>query len=152
MRLRTALPITTGSSMGRFTFILLCLVASACASQPHTTDKGTTHVIHISNRVLPDELIASIGDEIRWNNESSKPVAVGLLESKWLDGVTCESGFRGLWRIDDIVTVKPGHSVSLCFARTGTVQYNVWLDADNMRSSMSPTAVIHVRERAMLAN
>jgi plastocyanin len=138
--------MTAGSAVARLRLIALCLVVSACATQPTINGTRVVHDIHISERVVPEELVARMGDEIRWHNHTSKPVTVGLLESKWLDGVTCETGFRGFGRIDDIVTVKPGHYVSLCFARKGAVHYNVWLDSDNMRTSMTPTAVIHIRE------
>lgn len=138
--------MTAGSTVARLMLIGLCLVGSACATEPAVNGSRVVHDIHIRERLVPEELVARIGDEIRWHNHTSKPVTVGLPESKWLDGVTCETGFRGFGRIDDIVTVKPGHYVSLCFARKGAVHYNVWLDPDNMRTSMTPTAVIHIRE------
>ncbi|MBI5853764.1 MAG: hypothetical protein HZB35_00700 [Nitrospirae bacterium] len=69
---------------------------------------------------------------------------VGLIESKWLTGLSCEEGFRGVSRTDDMVTIKPGRYASLCFAHKGTVQYNVWLDLDDLRRSMTPTARVRV--------
>ncbi len=141
-----------GIALARFMLVALCVIASACSTQLKINGTRVVRDIQILDRVIPSELVARVGDEVRWHNGSPKPITVGLLESKWLDGITCETGFRGFGRIDDIVTVKPGHYVSLCFSRKGDVQYNIWLDTDNMNSSMTPTAVIHVRDGSTLAN
>lgn len=124
----------------------LGLLALGCAPHLNVGGTETIHDIQITTAASPVNVFAHIGEEIRWHHLTCKPIAVGLLESKWLDGVTCENGFRSFGRIDDIVTVKPGQYGSLCFSRKGTVQYNVWLDTDNLPGSMTPTGTVHVRE------
>lgn len=124
----------------------LALLAFGCGTPVTVGGPGIVHDIQITSDAKPTHLRARIGDGVRWHNLTSRPITVGILESKWLDGVTCENGFRRFSRIDDIVTIKPGRYVSLCFAHKGTVQYNVWLNQDDMRGSMTPTATIMIDE------
>jgi len=53
-------------------------------------------------------------------------------------------GPRGFGTIDDLVVIAPQEYVSLCFAQPATIRYNVWLDAKNVKGSMSPTATIRI--------
>jgi hypothetical protein len=119
-------------------------LALGCGSLPATTETGTVLVIAIDEHVSPEVLIASPGDEIRWRNLGGKPVRIGLLGNQGVDQVSCQHGFMRLGQLQEFVTIEPGDFASLCFARTGIVQYNVWMDADDLRGSMSPTATIRV--------
>ncbi|MDP1948888.1 MAG: hypothetical protein Q8L77_15455 [Nitrospirota bacterium] len=127
----------------------LCLgllyVLSACGHQPATTSSATVRTIQISDMVTPDTLYATPGEEIRWENLRANPVRIGFLSMRLLDDLGCEKGVATFWGgTNDLVTIPPGRSISLCFARAGLLQYNVWFDADNPKGAMSRTAAVYV--------
>jgi hypothetical protein len=58
----------------------------------------------------------------------------------------CQKGVVDLFgQVNDLITIAPGESISLCFARPGDLRYNVWFDADDPRGAISPTMTISVR-------
>jgi len=138
-------PVTVGLS--RLAALLVLAVVHGCSTMPETTGTGTVLHVAIHDHVSPDMLIAHLGDEIRWQNVSEKTIRIGLLGSRAYDHVSCQHGFSWLGHLRDFATIDPGDYVSLCFSHTGIVRYNVWLDADDLRGSMSPTASIKI-ERA----
>lgn len=91
-------------------------------------------------------LYAAQGEEIRWHNLRANTVRLGFLTTKILDEVGCENGVATLFgRVNDLITIPPGKSVSLCFIRPGDLRYNVWFDAEDPKSAISPTATIRIR-------
>lgn len=124
--------------------VLLSALVFGCGGMPETTNTGAVRDIEIRDHVSPRALVANLGDEIRWRNLGDKPVRIGLLGSNAYDHVSCQHGFVRLGLMQDFVTIEPGRYVSLCFSHAGVVQYNVWLDADDLRGSMSPTATIKI--------
>lgn len=100
--------------------------------------------VKILDEVKPTTLYVRVGDEIRWLNLQSSPVRVGILNGGWHDDVTCEKGFKRFGTMEDLVVIAPQEYVSLCFAKPVTVHYNVWLDAQNFKGSMSRTATIRI--------
>lgn len=113
---------------------------------PTTTVTGAVLMVAIQEHVSPEVLIANPGDEIRWQNVSDKTVRIGLLGNRAFDHVSCQHGFVRLGLMQDFVTIEPGDYVSLCFSHAGVVRYNVWLDADDLRGSMSPTSTIKIEQ------
>jgi len=138
-------PVMAGLS--RLAVLLVLAVVHGCSTMPETTGTGTVLRVAIHDHVSPDMLIAHLGDEIRWQNASEKTIRIGLLGNRAYDHVSCQHGFSWLGHLRDFATIEPGDYVSLCFSHTGVVRYNVWLDADDLRGSMSPTATIKI-ERA----
>lgn len=62
-----------------------------------------------------------------------------------LDELGCEKGAANFWGgMNDLVTIPPGGSMSLCFTRAGILNYNVWFDAENLKGLMSRTAAVYV--------
>ena len=130
-------------------FVTLCLglvsMLSACAHQPVTKDPANVRTIQISEAVTPNVLYAAPGEEVRWTNFRSSPVRLGFLSMRLLDDVGCDHGIRTLFgAMSDLVTIPPGESVSICFVRRGDLKYNVWLEPDNPRGPITPTATIRV--------
>jgi plastocyanin len=79
--------------------------------------------------IPPDQSNAKIGDEIRWVNQRSTPVTVEFLGDA-LAAVTCQSGFSNfLRRQQEVATIDPNESASLCFGIPGTVTYNARMDS-----------------------
>lgn len=130
-------------------FLSLCpalmLMLSACGHQMVTNSLAPVRSIEISDVVTPHTLYAKPGEEIRWQNLRANPVRVGFLTMRLLDELACEKGMATFWGgASDLVTIPPGGSMSLCFVRAGTVQYNVWFDAENPKGAISPTAAVYV--------
>ena len=91
-------------------------------------------------------MYASPGDEVRWTNARSNAVRVGFLNMRLIEDHQCQKGVVDLFgQANDLVTIAPGDSISLCFSRAGDLRYNVWFDADDPRGAMSPTLTISIR-------
>lgn len=132
------------TGLSRLAVLLVLAVVPGCSTMPETTGTGTVLHVIIRDHVSPDLLVVNLGDEIRWQNVSGKTIRIGLLGNRAFDHVSCQHGFSRLGRLRDFVTIEPGDYVSLCFSHTGVVRYNVWLDADDLRGSMTPTAAIRI--------
>ena len=55
-----------------------------------------------------------------------------------------EKGFTRFGTMQDTAIIQPREYVSICFSQPGTIQYNVWLNPDDPRGSITPTAKIQV--------
>jgi hypothetical protein len=137
-------PVMAG--LARLAVLLVLAVVSGCSTPPEATGTGTVLHVAIRDHALPDMLVAYPGDEIRWQNVSDKTVRIGLLGNRAFDHVSCQHGFVRFGLMQDIVTIESGDYVSLCFSHAGVVRYNVWLDADDLRGSMSPTSTIKIEQ------
>jgi hypothetical protein len=120
------------------------LFGSGCTSSPETTQRGQVIYVQIRDGVSPLELDASVGDEIRWQNLRSDPVKIGLLDTYDLKDVSCARGFTHFGLVDNFAIIAPNDYVSLCVSHRGTIQYNVWMDPDDMIHTMTRTATIYV--------
>ena len=121
---------------------------TACAAASLGTTPVRTHYIHIQDAVSPQRLDVHIGDEVRWQNLRNEPVKISLLSHLSGSGVSCQTGFSRFGSLDDTATIPPNAYVSLCFARAGSIQYNLWLKPEDPLRSMTPTAKIVISARA----
>lgn len=120
------------------------LLGSGCTRAPETTQRGQVIYVQIRDGVSPLELYASVGDEIRWQNLRSDPVKIGLLDTYELTDVSCARGFTRFGLVDNFAIIAPNDYASLCISHRGIIQYNVWMDPDDMIHSMTRTAIIHI--------
>lgn len=130
-------------------YVGLCLgllhMLAACGHQVPTNRVASVRTVQISEAVMPSILYAAPGEEVRWTNLRSNPIRLGFLTMRLLDEVGCDHGIKTLFgQMSDLVTIPPGESVSLCFVRRGDLKYNVWLEPDNPRGPITPTATIRV--------
>jgi hypothetical protein len=135
------------SLTGRRDLIVACCslaLLSGCASVSTVNPSIRTHFIQIREQVSPQDLYVYVGDEVRWQNLRPDSVKVSLLSHHRLDLVSCEKGFTRFGAMEDSATIPPREYVSLCFSKPGTIQYNVWLNPEDPRGSMTPTAKIQV--------
>lgn len=130
------------------TILIVVGLLTACAAASPDTTPVRTHYIHIQDAVSPQRLDVRIGDEVRWQNLRSEPVRISLLSHLSGSGVSCQTGFSRFGSLDDTATIPPNAYVSLCFARAGSIQYNVWLKPEDPLRSMTPTATIVISARA----
>lgn len=132
----------------RLAAALLCLGSLAsCASPATIAQPGQTHYVRIQDHANPARLYVAVGDEVRWQNLRATPVMIGLLSPLTADSVSCGNGFSRFGSFNDTATIPPDGYVSLCFARAGTIQYNLWLNPADPLRSMTPTAHILVSAR-----
>ena len=118
----------------------------ACGHTPSTDAGRSVRTVEISQQVNPRVMYASPGEEVRWTNARSNAVRIGFLSKRLLEDHRCQKGIVDLFgQVDDLVTIAPGESISLCFARTGDLQYNVWFDPEDPRGAISPTLTISIR-------
>lgn len=144
-----ALKVSVARRAARLVRLLIgASLLTACAAASPDTTPLRTHYIHIQDGVSPQRLDVHIGDEVRWQNLRSEPVKVSLLSHLSGAGVSCQTGFSSFGSLDDTATIPPNEYVSLCFARAGSIQYNVWLKLEDPLRSMTPTAKIVVSARA----
>lgn len=120
---------------------------TACATAAPDATPWRTHYIHIQSGVSPQRLDVQTGDEVRWQNLRNEPVRISLLSHLSGAGVSCQTGFSRFGALDDTATIPPNAYVSLCFARAGSIHYNVWLNPNDPLGSMTPTAKIVVSSR-----
>lgn len=120
---------------------------AACAAASPSKAPARTHYIYIQDAVNPQRLDVHVGDEVRWQNLRNEPVKISLLSHLSGSGVSCQTGFSRFGSLDDTATISPNAYVSLCFAHTGSIQYNVWLNPQDPLRSMTPTAKIVVSAR-----
>ncbi|MBS0168938.1 MAG: hypothetical protein JSR62_01180 [Nitrospira sp.] len=136
--------------------ILLCIVLltttviSSCGTTPSSKLTGAVRYFNIRADIAPRQLIAQIGDEIRWQNLNPEPVRLRLLGEGNLVPIECGKGFSQFGVVQDTVTIAPLQYASLCFGKAGTVRFNVWLDADNPQGAMTPTGSIRIEPRGSL--
>lgn len=129
-------------------WVLLICALSACGHGPATDIPPTVRTIHISDVVEPQVLLTTAGEEIRWQDLRSNPVHLGFLTMRLLDELGCAKGLTTLLgRDNDLATIPPGESISLCFVRSGKLTYNVWLNAGNPKGAMSRTAATRVEKQ-----
>lgn len=126
--------------------VLLCSFA-ACSHHPETGVPLIVRQIEIRDTIQPEVLYAKPGEEIRWENFRSMPVQLGFLTTNLLKELGCEKGVATLFgEVNDLITIRPQESVSLCFVHTGELKYNVWFDPGNPRGAISPTATVRVEK------
>ena len=119
---------------------------AACGHAPSTEADRTVRTIEIATQVNPQVLYVSPGDEVRWTNARSNAVRVGFLNMRLVEEHRCQKGVVDMFgQVNDLITIDPGESISLCFARAGDLRYNVWFDPEDPRGAISPTLTVSIR-------
>jgi len=129
--------------------LALAFLCSGCGLFSKEEQHRPVHHVLIQDGdfVVPRELRATIGEEIRWYNTLSTPVHLGFLGVKPIEDVSCGKGFTTVFGgVKDMVTIRAGDFVSACFNRAGTLKYNVWVDLGDPLHSMSPVAVLYLEQ------
>lgn len=135
------MPLTL-SALQWLQLLMWPLLLASCTFAPPRPSSLHTHYIQIQDSVSPPRLDVRVGDEVRWQNLRTEPVTISLLSPLARSGVSCQTGFSRFGTLDDTATIPPKGYVSLCFARAGSIQYNVWLNLEDPLRSMTPTAKV----------
>jgi plastocyanin len=132
------------SSINRVILCTALLAIAGCAGVSSTSRTGVIHDVRFEEHMTPANLRVQPDDEVRWVNQRSMPVTVEFL-SYALDDVTCQRGFDNLiGRQQEMATIQPNQSVSLCFGKPGTVTYNARMDSPVAGGQMIESGTIHV--------
>ena len=115
------------------------LFNGGCTSTPNSTPsspKGTKiHTVNVGSKIQPLQISAGRGDEIRWVNQRSEPIAV-VFPSSDAVRISCRPGFKTVDQTILSAVVPPNSSASLCFSDLGKYNYQVRLD-ENIPSAES---------------
>lgn len=126
----------------------LIMIQFGCGHRIAAADPSLVREIRIAEEVTPTLMRVSLGEEIQWTNVRSAPVRIGFLTMRLLDELSCEQGVKTLFgEVNDLITIPPGESISLCFGRAGELKYNVWFEPQNPRGLISPTATVRIEAR-----
>ena len=117
---------------------LLLLAAcwlAACSGLPAATKTGTVQDIVITeDRVSPEDLIVTAGDEVRWVNHRVGPAWI-YFQPDDLDEIACSRGFALFWAHEESAKIEPGQSVSICFGKEDEISYTVQTEQTVIRGS-----------------
>ena len=134
------------SSINRAILCTALLAIAGCAGVSNTSRTGVIHEVRFEEHMTPANLRVQPGDEVRWVNQRSMPVTVEFLGDA-LDDVTCQRGFDNLiGRQQEMTTIHPNQSVSLCFGNPGMVTYNARMDSPVAGGQVIESGTIDVGE------
>ncbi len=102
------------------------LLTAGCTSVPYSSKATKIHTVNVGPKIEPLQINAGRGDEVRWINQRSQPIALIFPKS---DDVrtSCRSGFKNSDSVFSAV-VAPNASASICFSELGKYDYQVRLD------------------------
>ena len=101
----------------------LSLFTAGCQSVPSSSK---IHTVNVGPKIEPLQINAGRGDEVRWVNQRSQPIALIFPKSDDVR-ISCRSGFKSVNSVLSAV-VAPNASASMCFAELGKYDYQVRLD------------------------
>ena len=132
------------SSINRAILSTALLAIAGCAGVSSTSRSGVIHDVRFEEHMTPANLQVQPGDEVRWVNQRSMSVTVEFLGDA-LNDVTCQRVFDNLiGRQQEMATIHPNQSVSLCFGSPDTVTYNARMDSAVAGGQMIESGTIHV--------
>jgi hypothetical protein len=79
-----------------------------------------THTVRVGQQIDPLQVNAGRGDEVRWMNDRSQPIAL-MFPATDLSRISCRIGSQVVDRSVLSAVVPPNSSASLCFSETGKV-------------------------------
>lgn len=104
----------------------LSLFSAGCQSVPYSSNATRIHTVNVGPKIEPLQINAGRGDEVRWVNQRSQPIALIFPKSDDVR-ISCRSGFKNNDTVLSAV-VPPNASASMCFAELGKYDYQVRLD------------------------
>jgi plastocyanin len=105
----------------------MLLVTGGCASASYSSKGTKLHMVNVGSKIEPLQINAGRGDEVRWVNQRSEPIAVVFPKSDAVS-ISCRSGFKTIDQTILSAVVAPNASASLCFSEIGKYNYQVRLD------------------------
>ncbi|HJT21628.1 MAG TPA: hypothetical protein VJ746_14215 [Nitrospira sp.] len=101
------------------------------------------HTVNVGPEIEPLQINAGRGDEVRWVNQRSEPIAVVFPTGDAIP-VSCRTGFRTIDSTILSAVVAPNSSVSLCFSELGKYNYQVRLDENIPSAEVDKNATVWI--------
>lgn len=105
----------------------LSLFTAGCQSAPYSSKATRIHTVNVGPKIEPLQINAGRGDEVRWVNHRSEPIAVVFPKSDAVS-ISCRTGFKTVDQTILSAVVGPNAAASLCFSELGKYNYQVRLD------------------------
>ena len=126
------------------TLVALCLLALVTGCQWLTSPRThqPIHFVAIEEGVSDADLLTKAGEEVRWVNVRSAPVAVifsGLVRGD----LSCRRGFSRDEAERIAAVIFPDSHASLCFSKAGRMTYRV-VEINRSDVELNQTATIQV--------
>lgn len=112
------------------TVLAMIWLVAGCAAARTPSRGNVVHTVNVAQDIKPLQIDAGKGDEIRWVNKRTHPVAV-IFPGTDATRISCLNGFEAIDRSILSAVVQPNSSASLCFTQQGKYDYQVRLD-ENM--------------------
>ena len=109
------------------------LLTAGCTTVPYSSNQTKVHTVNIGPKIEPLQMNAGRGDEVRWVNQRSEPIAVVFPKTD-AALTSCRTGFKTVDQTVLSAVVAPNASASLCFSELGKYNYQVRLD-ENLPSA-----------------
>ena len=108
------------------------LVTVGCSTPSVSSNRSAIHTVNVGPNIDPLQINAGRGDEVRWVNQRSQPIALIFPKSDEVR-TSCRSGFKS---IDSMLSavIAPNATASMCFSELGKYDYQVRLD-ENLPSA-----------------
>ena len=119
------------------------LLTAGCTGVPYSSKETKVHTVKVGPKIEPLQINAGRGDEVRWVNQRSEPIAVVFPKS---DGVltSCRAGFKTVDQTVLSAVVAPNASASLCFSELGKYNYQVRLDENIASAEVDKNASVWI--------
>lgn len=105
----------------------MLLFTAGCTSAPYSSKGTRIHTVNVGPKIEPLQINAGRGDEVRWINQRSEPIAVVFPKTDAVP-ISCRTGFKTVDQSILSAVVAPNASASLCFSEIGKYNYQVRLD------------------------
>ena len=105
----------------------MVLFTAGCTSASYSSKGSRIHTVNVGPKIEPLQINAGRGDEVRWINQRSEPIAVVFPKSDAVS-ISCRTGFKTVDQTILSAIVAPNASASLCFSELGKYNYQVRLD------------------------
>ena len=104
----------------------LGLFTAGCQSVPYSANTARIHTVNVGPKIEPLQINTGRGDEVRWVNQRSEPIALIFPKSDDVR-ISCRAGFKNVDTVLSAV-IPPNASASMCFSELGKYDYQVRLD------------------------
>ena len=105
----------------------MLLVTGGCSSASYSSKGTTVHTVNVGPKIEPLQINTGRGDEVRWINKRSEPIAVVFPKTDAVP-ISCRVGFKTIDQTILSAVVAPNASASLCFSEIGKFDYQIRLD------------------------
>ena len=119
------------------------LLTAGCNSAPYSSKATRMHTVNVGPKIEPLQINAGRGDEVRWVNQRSEPIAVVFPKTDTVP-ISCRTGFKTIDQTALAAVVAPHESASLCFAEIGKYNYQVRLDENIPSAETERNATVSI--------